>query len=394
MRNFDANANAIGKSCLGLLMVAFAATNLSLLFASSAEAATALFRGQLTYYANIGSDYVITHPKATAMSKSPKSTAVIGNTAPAARVQLPKSFVQFSTTYYCHGANCFSGYPVSGGYYQYVNGAANFSKSNPNGALTTTTLRFRTTKWVASPSAYQTPYGSGDPTPLSATTNCPRCPDPAQTVGYGNGQFGFSRGGEMKLTPGPNKFSGSMRLVYGPNSFFYQEIDKYSPVFFSAYGSFKNPPSSIPTVINESTSSGMVTRYRLTGAIPKRQGGVRSTTGMGAYVTAKAYYLHTAANWMTGMIYGWQPLGPYNTKVTHTGYDARTSKGVNGTLSLVRPRITHTYLSYPTANQLLKNYSAVGTWGLKVFLTPEPGAMLMLGAGILTLAGLTRLRRR
>jgi hypothetical protein len=33
-------------------------------------------------------------------------------------------------------------------------------------------------------------------------------------------------------------------------------------------------------------------------------------------------------------------------------------------------------------------------WRLKVFFLPEPGGMLMLGAGIAALLGLSRMRRR
>ncbi|MDH5308135.1 MAG: hypothetical protein OEW02_13215 [Myxococcales bacterium] len=382
MKNLD--SNVISKSCLRLLVVAMAATNLSLLVADTAQAAGALFQGQLTYYTNLpapAEDYVITWPKTAMGNKVAWGNATVGNTAPAQKVRLPRSFVDFSTFYYCKGANCFDGYPVSGGFYEYVNGQANFMANEPNGALTTTTIRFRTTLWTADPTGHPIPYGSGQPV------------TPTTTFG---GRYDFDRGGSVKLTPGPNKFSGSMGLLYGPTSFFYQEISKYLPVFFSAYGSFINPTEFDPTVIGEFTSSGMVTRFRLTGQIPLREGGVRSTTGGTAmnYVTAKAYYLHSIGNWMTGMIEGFQPLGIYSTTWTHTGYDSRTPAGLNGVISLMRPRITHTYLNYPTGGLLKKNYSAVNTWGLKVTLTPEPGAMLMLGAGILTLAGLIRLRRR
>jgi hypothetical protein len=39
-------------------------------------------------------------------------------------------------------------------------------------------------------------------------------------------------------------------------------------------------------------------------------------------------------------------------------------------------------------------WSTAWIWRLKIFFLPEPGGMLMLGAGIAALLGLFRMRRR
>jgi len=207
-----------------------------------------------------------------------------------------------------------------------------------------------------------------------------------------SGRYDFSRGGTIRLEPGPNRFSGSMRLLYGPQSKFYQLITINYPFTSRAYGSFTNPTEFDETTVGETTSSGMVTRFRLTSL-----GANKATTGGGGYITAKAYYIHTLGNWSTGMISAYHPLGSYLTHQTFTGYDNRTANGRSGVLSLVRPRLTQTYLNNPFGTPVLsKSFSAARVWTLKVFMTsaPEPGSMVMLGAGILTVAGLARLRRR
>jgi hypothetical protein len=61
---------------------------------------------------------------------------------------------------------------------------------------------------------------------------------------------------------------------------------------------------------------------------------------------------------------------------------------------MVRPRLIHTY-TVPIDFGLIENtWNVARLWRLKVFFLPEPSGMLLLGAGIAALLGLSRLRRR
>jgi hypothetical protein len=59
---------------------------------------------------------------------------------------------------------------------------------------------------------------------------------------------------------------------------------------------------------------------------------------------------------------------------------------------MVRPRLIHTY-TVPLA-PITTNWQVARMWRLKVFFLPEPAGLLMLGAGIAALLGLSRIRRR
>jgi len=71
-------------------------------------------------------------------------------------------------------------------------------------------------------------------------------------------------------------------------------------------------------------------------------------------------------------------------------------KGVGRVVSMVRPRLIHTYRMPldPTTDPITTNWQVARMWSLKVFFVPEPTAMLMLGAGIAGLLGVSRMRRR
>jgi hypothetical protein len=69
--------------------------------------------------------------------------------------------------------------------------------------------------------------------------------------------------------------------------------------------------------------------------------------------------------------------------------------GVQRVVSLVRPRLIHVY-EKPVAKNVpfLTNYQAARLWTMKVFFLPEPVGWAMLGAGVVALLGLSRIRRR
>jgi hypothetical protein len=70
--------------------------------------------------------------------------------------------------------------------------------------------------------------------------------------------------------------------------------------------------------------------------------------------------------------------------------------GVGRVVSMVRPRLIHTYTVPvdPSVDPITNTWQAARMWRLKVFFLPEPTGMLMLGAGIAVLLGLSRMRRR
>jgi hypothetical protein len=91
----------------------------------------------------------------------------------------------------------------------------------------------------------------------------------------------------------------------------------------------------------------------------------------------------------------WSPPLSALVSSTTTPY-TQVMKGVTRVVSMVRPRVTWT-MARPldiTVDPIENIWNPVRARNLKVFFLPEPGGMLMLGAGIATLLGLSRMRRR
>ncbi len=69
--------------------------------------------------------------------------------------------------------------------------------------------------------------------------------------------------------------------------------------------------------------------------------------------------------------------------------------GVRRVVSMVRPRLIHTYrVPLDPGDPITTNWQAARMWRLKVYFVPEPAGLLLLGAGIAALLGLSRMRRR
>jgi hypothetical protein len=70
--------------------------------------------------------------------------------------------------------------------------------------------------------------------------------------------------------------------------------------------------------------------------------------------------------------------------------------GVRRVVSMVRPRLIHTYSVPldPTTDPITETWPVARMWRMKVYFVPEPAGMLLLGTGILALLGVSRMRRR
>ena len=92
---------------------------------------------------------------------------------------------------------------------------------------------------------------------------------------------------------------------------------------------------------------------------------------------------------------GWEPFGNTNTEVTVTGYDNRTPNGISGVISLVRPRLVHSYRIQVDPNlPIVMAWAQTGAWQMDFHFLPEPGSTVMMASGLVVLAGLYRMRRR
>jgi hypothetical protein len=344
---------------------------------------------------------------------------------------LPTGFIDFIGTYTLTPKTAFPGYTSVSGL-NYYNGPGNFQPNN--GATGPTRVVFPTTL--------------GNPTPN------PGYGQPVTPTTTFSGRYDFDRAGSINITPGPRRFGGTFQMFHRQEAFWYQYIYINSPAVYKAYGSFlcQNPPgvtcyAGSVSDIGDITSSGMVTRFLLnitgtgTGKGAKANTAKATTPtipygtfptqyGNASYIVAKNYYLHLIHPWTTGFA---KVNNPLETPVVITpqaqGYDTdlggsditvtRTSayltydptlmtvitstttykqylKNVGRVVSMVRPRLKHVYQKPldPTTDPIVSNFQAARLYTMKVFFVPEPTGMLLVGAGIAAMLGLSRMRRR
>jgi len=115
------------------------------------------------------------------------------------------------------------------------------------------------------------------------------------------------------------------------------------------------------------------------------------------YLRKTAQYLATRAPYTTGMVQAWEPNGNTNTIQTATGYDNRTSMGLNGRISMVHPRLTHSYLrdrSIDPTKPIQLVWSSSRMKEIVFRFLPEPLGAGMLAWGVVALVGLRLMRRR
>jgi hypothetical protein len=84
-----------------------------------------------------------------------------------------------------------------------------------------------------------------------------------------------------------------------------------------------------------------------------------------------------------------------STVTTTTGTSKQYLYGVERVVSMVRPRLIHTYTVPVDPGDPIANTRQVARmWRLKVFFLPEPTGMLLLAVGVAALLGLSHMRRR
>ena len=196
-----------------------------------------------------------------------------------------------------------------------------------------------------------------------------------------NGSFYMPRYGTFIQTPGKNRFGGTMLLVSN----------------LRAVGQFVASVGYYDFYLNAAATS-MITGPIGVGAYGLALTGMLTHTSIsykGAPLAFNGPAFATNMPSTTGTQYVKAPFGYYVTQYTYAGYDNRTASGLFGTLSLVRPTVLN-YFQKLTAPPPQAFFFENQGWMYTTTITflPEPGSLLMLGCGILTLAGLFRLRMR
>jgi hypothetical protein len=421
---------------LGSLLVAVAVASASLLIITAeAEAAkVGLFRMKRTWWGGTttaapAAPYISKNPQPRLVGPNaqPSPEVYVGSTTvsgrPAPRFTAPSKFIRDYTWHgWCRPGTCSDGYPMSSNWYSYWNQAGKWQPLNSRfgGASTPTTVVFPTTMGNVQP-----PIKTGNPTPNAVTTTpcnvtgVVGCGDwlvsitrmvesPGGTktftphkigdpIRFSDGNYDFERSGSIMVTPGKNRFGGTMHFFYGPNHTYYQQITINTAYMSRAWGpQMDNRPISADSVVGQHIYSGPfdIYRYTVLGSYPVTTGAGTPNSPGNLFVIRAPYFI-TLAPFTTGMITIDQPGPGFHTEFQLTGYDNRTSNGLAGVISMVRPRMVQTYKVFPDPSDPIEHTWGSGSaWQMDFHFLPEPGSSAMLASGLVVLAGLYRLRRR
>jgi hypothetical protein len=257
------------------------------------------------------------------------------------------------------------GYPTATRHYSYYNLPGYFYKSNSQAPTVTTTLM-----------------------------------GPTSTTRSGN-NYAQSRDGSIKITPGVNRFGGTMRFYFAPNAYFYEGKAALSPGYATyrwnavrtktnnGNGSTRNQHGYASTDPQLGPVSGVPRTYTYGST---QQTATTLETSSGDPVKYQFWAFSSIVPWTTGMVQITQPNGYYVTTLTATGYDNRTSLGLNGVLSLVQPLQFHNYRT-SAGDPVTSPYHTAWVRQARLGFLPEPGAIVLLGVGLLGVGGLYRIRK-
>jgi hypothetical protein len=190
--------------------------------------------------------------------------------------------------------------------------------------------------------------------------------------GGGPGSFTVSHGAQVHVKAGKNQFGGTMRLLgqYHTN----RGIE-------SVTTSLGATPWNLQYIgAGAGTATGKVTGLKYTTMID------RAYHYSGKFDYSPRTATISVFPWTTGMVAVTASGGPQATVLKRTGYDNRSPAGA-GTIQLVSPALTRW-------QNLYSDYYTGSIATLKIRLVPEPDGLLMLVAGICTLALLYRVNRQ
>jgi hypothetical protein len=416
----------------------------SLLAPEAALADTALFRVEQRWHnfpnppvttpggAGMDQGYIQPYTTRTAPGEYiyPPATAIVEPGNPiGGKFTLPTGFINVTGTNSITPKTGWPGYTTIT-YTDYYNGPGVFEPNH--GATGPTRVVFPTTQGNPYPN-----YGTGNPVTPTTTFD---------------GRYDISRAGTINVTPGPRRFGGTFRLFYGPNAGFYQYVYYFTPAVYKGYGKyvcfdegrFDCAKDTFVSDIGDTTAIYQFTRYLLNVKGTGTGGGLQSNTakattpttsygtdrtpyGNASFITGMDRYLNLIHPWTTGFAsvnaqeyflvtpqaQGYdKSLGGADITVTHYDWNQNFNKtlstitttttttkqylyGVERVVSMVRPRLIHTYtVPLDPAEPIENTWNVARMWRLKVFFLPEPAGMLLLGVGIAALLGLSRIRRR
>jgi hypothetical protein len=303
------------------------------------------------------------------------------------------------------------------------------------------------------PGKFEPNFGPADPIRMVFPTTGK---NPTPNYGLGNpatptttfdGRYDVSRGGSIFVEPGANQFGGTFRLFFRDTAHWDQYIYYFSPALYVGFGSYFcfddgakgcTPDTHVSEPGTTQIYNGiwwLLTELgKAKATTPTTAGGTTPTYyGNASYLRRSQHYLNLIHPWTTGYAKavnaaGNQGSGTITPKAQ--GYDinlggatvtrfkknynqvfdkslstlvtstttpyTQVMKGVTRVVSMVRPRLTWTIAVPldPSVDPIENIWTPVRMRQLKVFFLPEPGGMLVLGVGIASLLGLSRMWRR